>query len=366
MAAEPTAWQQRDWSVAPGEILLEALQDRGMSQSDLARRMGRPIKTINEIVNGKAAITPDTAIQLELVLGISAGFWNNLEASYRAGLARGRSEKELATHASWAAEFPVQDLVRHNLIQRTSTKAEKVAALLAYFRVSTPDAWEQYWLVPRASFRASPAYASSPHAAAAWLRWGEITAADIDTAPFDAQKFSEVLNEIRELTRRDLALVHQRLQDLCASAGVAFVVTPEFKGTHVSGAARWLTADKAIIQLSLRYKTDDQLWFSFFHEARHLLGRKRVDFIDDENSDQDEDEQHADRFARDTLIPPGDYAEFIARRTFTSTAVRDFAKQQRIAAGIVVGRLQRDGYLPSSHLNDLKKRMRPGVALGQV
>lgn len=80
MAAEQTTWR-RDWTAAPGEVLVEALEERGMSQSELARRMGRPTKTINEIANGKAAITPETAIQLELTLGITAAFWNNLEAT---------------------------------------------------------------------------------------------------------------------------------------------------------------------------------------------------------------------------------------------------------------------------------------------
>src|ERR1700690_3305542 len=117
MAAEQSIWQ-RDWTVAPGELLVEALEERGMSQSELARRMGRPVKTINEIANGKAAITPDTAIQLELTLGVSASFWNNLEAAYREQLARVRSETTLATHASWAKGFPIKDLVRHKLIDR--------------------------------------------------------------------------------------------------------------------------------------------------------------------------------------------------------------------------------------------------------
>lgn len=363
MAAEPTTWQ-RDWAVAPGDILLEALEERGMSQSELARRMGRPTKTINEIVNGKAAITPDTAIQLELTLGITAAFWNNLEASYRSHLARMRADKELAAYTSWASCFPIKDLVKNKLIDPGDTKASKVAALLSYFRVSSPDAWDTQWGATAASYRASPAFASSPFASAAWLRWGEIIAADIETAPFNVQRFREVLAEIRELTRRDFALVRQRVQDRCASAGVALVITPELSGTHLSGAARWLAADKAIIQLSLRHKTDDQFWFSFFHEARHLLGRKKVDHVDSEPTNRnganaDPEEEEADRFARDTLIPPEAHAAFVAASDFSEKAIRAFAKQQNVAPGIVVGRLQHDGHLDPSHFRSLKKPILP-------
>lgn len=358
MAIERFAWQP-DWAVAPGEILLEALQDRGMSQSELARRMGRPVKTINEIANGKAAITPDTAIQLERALGISATFWNNLESAYREHLARERARQELEDAAAWADAFPINDLVRHNLLERGPTKGDTLAGLLRYFAVASPRAWESQWLAPAVSLRESPAFASSPHAVAAWLRWGEITAADIETKPFDAKRFREALHEIRGLTRREpFAQIVARVQEICASAGVALVLTPELGKTRLSGAARWLSPDKAIIQLSLRHKSDDHFWFSFFHEAAHVLRRKReafVDAADAEREDADKEEQAADRFARDSLISPSDYVDFVAARSFTSEAVRHFAKQQGIAPGIVVGRLQREHLLDRSHLNDLKK-----------
>ena len=83
VARQHEHWQP-DWSVPPGDVLLEALEERSITQAELARRMGRPLKTINEIVKAKAAITPDTAIQLERALGVSAQFWNGLAANYRA------------------------------------------------------------------------------------------------------------------------------------------------------------------------------------------------------------------------------------------------------------------------------------------
>ena len=73
---------------APGETILELLEERGMSQTELAQRMGRPIKTINEIIRGKTAITAETALQLERVFSVPMQFWLNLEQSYRECLAR--------------------------------------------------------------------------------------------------------------------------------------------------------------------------------------------------------------------------------------------------------------------------------------
>ena len=72
-----------------------------MTQAELAERTGRPKKTINEIIMGKAAITSETALQLERVLGVPASFWNNLESNYQERLARLKEENYLKKHANW-------------------------------------------------------------------------------------------------------------------------------------------------------------------------------------------------------------------------------------------------------------------------
>lgn len=352
-------WQP-DWAVAPGEILLEALQDRGMTQAELANRMARPPKTINEIVKGKAAITADTALQLERTLGISAAFWSGLEARYREHLARVAAQAQLEANAGWAKDFPVADLVRHGLIRQVKSGSERLSELLSYFRISGPDAFDRHWLDPQAAFRSSPAFMASPKAVAAWLRWGEIEAAKQDELPdYDARRFREALGEIRAISRREPFMqTLDRVRDLCAAAGVALVLTPEFKGTHLSGATRWI-GGRPIIQLSLRHKSDDQFWFSFFHEAGHVLNSpRRRDYVDtaDVGSGADADEDEANRFARDMLIPPDDYARLVAAGDFGETAIIAFAKAQGIPAGVVVGRLQRDGNVPpGSFLNRLKR-----------
>jgi HTH-type transcriptional regulator / antitoxin HigA len=359
MAIEQQGWRP-DWTVAPGEILLEALEERGMSQSELARRMGRPTKTINEIVNAKTAITPETAIQLERTLGIEASFWNQLETLYRGHLARAQAEQELESGIDWADRFPIQDLERRNLIPRGVGKTERVAALLVYFGVASVAAWNNHWLDPQASFRRSSAFEASPEATAAWLRWGEVEAAKVETQVFNARRLREVIREIRGLTRGgDIYQAIVRAQALLVTAGVILLITPEFKNTHISGVARWLTPDKALVQLSARFKTSDHLWFSLLHELAHLLERKRSDHFDFETDpvDNDEDEAAADRFARDTLIDPEAFTEFTSSGIFTEQSIRGFAREQQIAPGLVVGRLQRESLVERSHFNDLKKKI---------
>ena len=84
-----------DLAISPGEVLQEEIEARGMSQKELAARLGRPPQVINEIIRAKKAITPDTAIGLGKVLGIDPQYWINLETDYRTTLARNRENAAL-------------------------------------------------------------------------------------------------------------------------------------------------------------------------------------------------------------------------------------------------------------------------------
>ena len=77
-----------DTPIPPGEFLREHLEESGMSQAELARRLGRPRQAVNEIIRGKKAITAETALQLERVLSTPAHIWLGLEQEYRLVLAR--------------------------------------------------------------------------------------------------------------------------------------------------------------------------------------------------------------------------------------------------------------------------------------
>ena len=170
-------------------------------------------------------------------------------------------------------------------------------------------------------------------------------------------RFQKALLAIRKLTVRPPEEFEPRMRELAAESGVAVVFVRELKKYPISGVARWLNPEKALIQLSLRYKTEDQLWSSFFHEAGHIMhDPKKAMYIDDGGrSADDEREEKANRFAAEMLIPA--VHEERLRTLRTQTAVVQFAKEIGITPGIVVGRLQREGVLPwPSPLNALKRR----------
>jgi HTH-type transcriptional regulator / antitoxin HigA len=354
-----------DYAVAPGETLRELIETVGMSQAELAERTGRPKKTINGIIMGKAAITPDTALQLERVLGMPASFWNNLERQYQEALARQEEDKRLAQQLDWLTTIPVRAMIKLRWIDSAETPIDQLREVLRFFAVASPQQWHTVWQNPEAAFRKSPAFASDPGAVAAWLRQGEIEAQQIRCAPFDANRFRQALVEVRKLTKEPPEVFQRAVVRLCAEAGVAVVFVPELPGTHVSGTTRWLTPTKALIQLSLRYKTDDHLWFTFFHEAGHILlhGKRDVFLENDGSGTADHKEEEANQFAADFLIAPSDLAYFVRdRRYFSKADIAAFAEQIGIAPGIIVGRLQHDGLVAPKDCNGLKQRFVWAVA----
>lgn len=348
-----------DWVSPPGETLLEVLTDRGMGQSELATRTGRPKKTINEIVQGKASITPDTALQLELVLGIPAAFWNAREALYREFLARQRGREDLEDQQDWLRDVPYAELVKLGWLAKHKEKAARVEEALRFFGVASVDSLQEVWAQPQATFRRSERLASRVGALMAWLRKGELEAQRLSPGEYREDLFRKVLTEIRSLTRKPHHGIGQAIAEHCARAGVVVVHVPEVPGARVWGATRWMSPSRPLIQLSLRYKTDDHFWFTFFHEAAHiLLHGKRAVFVEEEGGDTgDRKEQEADGFAADWLIPPPAYARFAARRDFTDIGIRRFAHQLGIAPGIVVGRLQHDKLVRPDRFYDLKQKV---------
>jgi addiction module HigA family antidote len=341
---------------APGETLLDLIDEQGLTQAELARRLNRPLKTINEIIKGKAAIVPDTALQLERALGVPADFWLVRESRYREWIARQDADETLKADAGWLKELPLKEMIAHRWVEHAADRIEMMRRCLAFFGVASTEAWRATYEEPLAVYRASAKVKKQPGAVAAWLRQGEREAAQVECAPFNAESFREALGPIRALTcERDPERFVPALTNLCRAAGVVTLFVPAPKGCAASGAARWLAPNKALIQLSLRYKTNDQLWFTFFHEAGHILlhGRSLV-FVEHVGEGvQDEREDQANAFARDLLIPPSDAAR-LQTLPLSAAAVTAYAKAVGIAAGIVVGRLQNERRLPWSHLNGLK------------
>ncbi len=349
-----------DYVSPPGETLLETIEEQGLSQAELAERMGRPKKTVNEIIQGKASITSETALQLERVLGVPSGFWINREQQYRQYQTELAERIRLSKKVAWLHKFPVKVMIERGWIKSCNDEVGQLRELLNFFGVASPKTWSVIWSNPSATFRKTPAFQSNIEDVSAWLRRGEIEAQDIHCQPYSTKTFRQVLVDIRPLTLQSPQDFVPTLIHLCAGAGVAVVFVPQLPKSRVSGATRWLTPTKALIQLSLRYKTNDHLWFTFFHEAGHILEHGKRDVFLEVNGMDNEKEQEANEFAASTLIPSDALTDFLnrpRRGRLSKKLIQDFATEIGIAPGIVVGQLQHGGHLPYSNCNVLKQKL---------
>lgn len=344
--------------IAPGEYLREELAKRHMSQTELARRMGRPAQVLNEIVNGKKALTEETALELERVLNTPAGVWVNLEARYQLALARSAEVEALEGQQVWLERFPVREMERRSWIPRSTTAANRVRNVLRFFGVASFATWEEHQ--EALGFRVTGNARIDAGALAAWVRKGELDGRAIETAEYDEAQFREVLQRARGYTRQAPEVAWRELQTWCARAGVAAVVVPEFPKIGANGVARWLTPSKALVQLNLRYRWSDIFWFTFFHEAGHILMHEsRRVFVElDGNPRRDPHEAEANHLAEEILIPGEAWERFLLQSTFEHQQITAFATEIGVHPGIVVGRLQHLELVPwGSKLNALRERL---------
>ena len=362
---------QPDYAVPPGYLLEEYLEARGFSQAEFARRCGRSPKLISEILAAKAPVEPRTAIGFERVLGLDASIWLGMEGDYRLHLAREAEASTRAAGSAWAKAFPVGELVKRGYLPKAESRAEAVAHLLAFFNVASVEAWNSRHLTEKAAYRHSPSFDSRPEALATWLRLGELEAEKQDCAEYSPKLFRRALREIRRSTAQgpDAALLATRR--LCNDAGVALALVEPLPGTALSGAAWWPSPQRPVVELSLRHRTDDHLWFSFFHEAAHILLHPKRQIFVEGNSGRSADslpgtrdphqgkEDEANEWAADFLVPLREWRHFVAGFGGSRAEVCQFAESQAIAPGIVVGRLQHEEHLPHTHLNGLKVRVAP-------
>jgi len=343
----------------PGDTIGELLQERELRQAELAIRMGVTPKFINELVAGKATITPTTALALEKALGVPADFWLAREARYQEALAREAAFKGLSANVSWLDELPIKDMLKFKWIKPQADKPSLVEACLRFFGVASVEAWRQQYIEQTntsAAYRTSDKFRQNPGAVSAWLRMGELSASQIECAPFDREKFLAVLVAARALTiESDPAKFLPKLSGLLASCGIALVIARAPTGCPLFGAVRWLSPQKALIQLSVRYLRSDSFWFTFFHECGHIaLHGKKILFLEGKGM-SGEEEDEADQFAADRLIPPVHWSGF-QPMSITEPVIREFAKRIGIDPGIVLGRLQNDGRVPWERFSFLKTR----------
>ena len=349
-----------DLAIPPGEYLEEVLSELGMSKNELARRMNRPAPKLSAIFTGDKAITPNTALQLEKVVGVPAHIWTGLEAEYRLTRARNQELQEiqkLREEVHLVRKFCYSELAKLGYVARKTKPLEKVQELQQFFGVTSLkniSALRRY----QVAFRQGKGK-RSPEATAALLRIGELQGQKTESAQFSKEALKSALPIIRSMTRLSPEEFETQLRQILLGAGVVLIFSPHLPKTYLYGATFWLGRLKAVLMLTIRGSWADIFWFSLFHEIGHLLlhGKQMV-FLetDDRENKLEKAEKEADQFAANILIPPNDYKAFIQSASFYPHNIEEFADRLGIDPGIVVGRLQHEGYIQNSWHNQLRTR----------
>jgi HTH-type transcriptional regulator/antitoxin HigA len=336
----------------PGETLAEKLEEMAMGPKEFALRTNKPEKTIIAILKGESSITADMAVQFENVTKIPASFWMNHQRGYDEHVAREKRKDVIDKAVAWAKQFPLADMTKKGWLPCVSTIQEKTVEMLAFFGFSSHTSWENYYLNQqlKLNFRISLAQTKEPYAISAWLRKGELQAAELDAKQYSEKKFKDALPEIKTIMATHPKGFFEKLQQICLDAGVKVVHTPCIKKAPISGATRWLN-DTPFIQLSGRYKRNDSFWFTFFHEAGHIIlhGKKDIFLEQVDYLDKDQEKEHeADKFACKWTLNEEEEAEILKASSLTEDVVREFARRFNTHPAIIIGRLQHKKLIPYS------------------
>lgn len=338
--------QSTNHAVHPSEILGDILDDRGITQKQIASRLGISEKHMSELLSGNVTFTVNMALKLEFVLDTPAETWLKLQANYDMIKSRLSIEEQLneqfQNEKNILTDFKdcYKNLREWGLVPDTLSPKDRYRNILNYFGVPSLQLLQNNYHPIK--FRKG-SNEPDQYCVAAWLRFGEkqYESNDVQTA-FDAVKFSKSLKSIRKLTKEPINSATKKLVEICSDSGVSLVFTPYFSKSYINGAARWVAPSRPLIQLSERNKRSDTLWFTFFHEAAHLIQHSRKqNYInwDSPEMSSSQEESEADVYAKNILIPRDKYDNFVSKGDFSDASIRAFCEDLGIGCDILVGRL---------------------------
>ena len=347
-----------NWVSPPGKTIKSILANNSISTDSFAQSLNQDLISINELLLGKRPITNEIAEKLTLIIGSSKEFWLRRQHQYEESIKDLNSAATNQPLLSWLKSLPITEMIKHKWIENLYSNIEKAYACLDFFNVDNIEEWnsKHQLLLAQSTFRKSSKFSQDFFATVTWLRKGELISNSIQTKPWSESLFREKLDEIRALTRVESPyLFLPQLIQCCAECGVALSIVKSIEGCRASGATRFISPTKAMMILSFRYLTDDQFWFTFFHEAGHLLLHK--DRLVIEGYEDEKIEQEANEFAENILIPRESMPELLKLGSKHQDIIR-FARKIGVSRGVIVGQLQKRGLISFQKFNNLKFRFK--------
>lgn len=351
----------RDLIIHPGETIADVLEDRGITQAELATRTGVSAAYVSSVISGKKDISTRFAMSLEYALGVSKSFWLNLQANYDAELLE-FNEKLTITEEEKQACHTLAEVVKFlrkkGVIPVAQKLEETVLSLRKALQISNLENLKG--LVPQGAFRMDTKTTIDPYILGAWLRLCQISGETSTVLnSFCVEQVGELISEIKKIMIKPQTDLQNELAHTMQRYGIEFSVVQNFRGAPVHGYISQKKDGIYQMVLTIRGSFADIFWFSLFHEIGHIVngdvskGTKFIDILD--NLDEDK-ERAADMFASNALLDPQSYTRFVNKGVFSIDAISRYATTQNVKPYIVIGRLQKENRIPYSWFSKYKLR----------
>lgn len=325
----------------PGYYIKEIIDESGLTQEDFAKRLDTTPKNLSLLVRGEQSLSIDIAMKLSRMLGTSVNYWLNLQNSYDALIAQFKSDEELAEERKVFEYFDYKYFRdNYGLPDLPRKKDEQIKRIREFLNVATLSVFTKRDMA--VSFRSSTEELTEGSIVKAnvMVQIATNKTLKIDAPKFNKKKFESVVKYALTLTRNHDEF-YPLIRKAFLEAGVIFVILPNISGSKTNGATKKV-GDNIMLMVNDRRLNADSFWFTLFHEIGHIMNGDYGISFDKEMGEQ---EEAADKYAEDSLIPLEKYQEFLERKRFDLQAIKIFANQIERDPGIVLGRLQNDGII---------------------
>lgn len=362
--AEKKIGISRDLIIHPGETIADILEERGITQTELAKRTGVSSAYISNVVAGKKDISSKFAMALEYALGVPKSFWLNLQANYDAELLE-LNEEETVTDDERKALSSLSEVVKYlrlrKILPEKQKKNEIILTLRKIFCVSNITNLAE--IAPTGAFRVSSKAHVDPLVMGAWIRLCEILGNHKPSVhtQFSIDKVDELKKDLKDIMLNQNAELQKDIAEVLSSYGIKFSMVKNFRGAPVHGYISLDRDGSYHMVLTIRGAFADIFWFSLFHEIGHIVNGdiSKVGTYIDIDAIEEKDkakEDAADMFARNALLDATDYKNFLANGDYSIGAIERFAQTQSVAPYVIIGRLQKEKIVSYAMYNDHKLR----------
>ena len=323
----------------PGYYIKEIVEESGLTQEDFAKRLDTTPKNLSLLIRGEQNLSIDIAMKLSRMIGTSVSYWLNLQNAYDALIAEFKSKEELAQERLIFSILDYKYFREYfNLPDLPRKIDEQIVQVRNFLNVATLTVLKKPDMA--VSFRSATGEMSEANIVKAntMVQIATNIALKTEAPKFNKPLFEEAVRYALTLTK-DHSTFYPLIKEAFCKAGVILVILPNISGSKINGATKKV-GNNIMLLVNDRRLNSDTFWFTLFHEIGHIMNGDYGISFDSESGEQ---EEIADKYAEDMLIPCDQYQQFIAENRFDIQSIRRFAKRIDRDPGIVLGRLMNDG-----------------------